>query len=307
MDHVLSSKVSIGLPVYNGSNFLPQALDSLLAQDYERLEIVVSDNGSEDDTADICTDYARRDSRIVYHRFATNVGAAKNYNKTFELSTGAFFKWATHDDLIRPTFVRRCLEVFAEQRDQQVFPSIVYPTSDFIDDQGHIIGRDKDRMHTLSRSPAIRAFRALQSMNMAAPVFGLMPREVMLKTRLIGSFVASDYVFMVEAAMLGPIVQFEDRLFLRRIHPQMSRKANTTKGDVLNWFDPNARSRLSMRQRLYLEYVRSAWNCKDLGFLGRLACTGAVVSGVGIRRAHVTAGRWKQKILSDRTRQPEVT
>jgi glycosyltransferase involved in cell wall biosynthesis len=53
--------VSIGLPVYNGDAFVERALDSLCAQDYEHLEIIVSDNASTDNTAKICRAAAERE------------------------------------------------------------------------------------------------------------------------------------------------------------------------------------------------------------------------------------------------------
>src|ERR1700736_1527871 len=55
--------VSIGMPVYNGENFLRQALSSLLAQDYPRFDLIISDNASDDGTEEICREYQARDSR----------------------------------------------------------------------------------------------------------------------------------------------------------------------------------------------------------------------------------------------------
>ena len=58
--------VSICIPVFNGQRFLCQALESLLAQDYENIEVVVLDNISTDDTREICLSYANRDARLRY-------------------------------------------------------------------------------------------------------------------------------------------------------------------------------------------------------------------------------------------------
>ena len=105
-------RVSIGMPVYNGAQFLEQAIESILAQTFTDLELVISDNASDDDTAAISNVYARKDSRIRYHRQSRNVGAAANYNFVFARSRGTFFKWAAHDDLTAPTFVERCVGAF---------------------------------------------------------------------------------------------------------------------------------------------------------------------------------------------------
>src|SRR5690242_8968780 len=102
-------KVTVGMPVYNGERYMRFALDSLLAQDFQDFEIVISDNASTDRTSEICAEYAARDSRVRYHRNATNIGASPNYNRTFELARGQYFKWCAHDDVCLPSFLSKCV------------------------------------------------------------------------------------------------------------------------------------------------------------------------------------------------------
>ncbi len=86
-------RVSIGLPVFNGERYLARAIDSILAQDFRDLELVVCDNASTDRTAEICAAYARRDPRVRYHRNPRNLGAGPNYDRCFHLARGEYFKW----------------------------------------------------------------------------------------------------------------------------------------------------------------------------------------------------------------------
>ncbi len=79
-------KIAIGLPVYNGANFLAAAIDSILAQSYADFELVISDNASTDNTEEICRAYAQRDRRVRYVRQPTNVGAANNHNLLVRMS-----------------------------------------------------------------------------------------------------------------------------------------------------------------------------------------------------------------------------
>ena len=105
-------RVSIGLPVYNGENYMAAAIDSLLAQTFTDFELIISDNASTDATEQICRDYAHRDGRIRYYREEVNRGAAWNFTHTFELARGEYFKWHAHDDLCaRPCWsaASRCL------------------------------------------------------------------------------------------------------------------------------------------------------------------------------------------------------
>ncbi|HEY9297142.1 MAG TPA: glycosyltransferase, partial [Phormidium sp.] len=77
--------VSIGMPVYNGDRYLRLALDSLLAQDYENFDLIISDNASTDKTQEICLEYAAKDSRIRYYRNQVNVGASENFKVVVDL------------------------------------------------------------------------------------------------------------------------------------------------------------------------------------------------------------------------------
>jgi glycosyltransferase involved in cell wall biosynthesis len=93
--------------VYNGGTLLRRALDSLLAQDYPSLEIVIRDNASKDDTEIISREYAARDPRIRYVRNPSNVGVVGNFRLALGDATGKYFMWAAHDDLWGRDYVSR--------------------------------------------------------------------------------------------------------------------------------------------------------------------------------------------------------
>ena len=287
--------VSIGLPVYNGANFLAQALESILAQDMGDFELIISDNGSTDETPDICARYAARDSRIHWQRQPSNMGAAKNYNLVFRLASARYFKWAAHDDLLMPQFLSHCIAAFETSAN---VPALVYPRSDFIDESGQVLRPDPATMHTGSAYPAVRVFRAIQGMSKVTSVFGLFHRDTLARTRLIGNYISSDYVLLVECALLGNIMHLEGApLFQRRFHQKMSVQANKTDQEVLRWFDPEARSKLTAQQRLYLEYLRSVYSIGGLTGFQRQLCAVSLISSVLSRRARVTAGRWRRQLF----------
>lgn len=100
----LLPKVTIGMPVYNGRDTLRPVLDSLLAQSFADFELIISDNASTDDTADICKEYAQRDSRIRYVRQEKNIGVA-NFKFVFLEARGEYFLWAADDDIRSPEFL----------------------------------------------------------------------------------------------------------------------------------------------------------------------------------------------------------
>ena len=97
--------VSIGLPVRNGERYLGEAVRSVLDQEYGRLELVISDNASDDGTEEICREFARSDARVRYHRQSQNIGLVANFNAVLHLATGTYFKWMGDDDWLTPTYV----------------------------------------------------------------------------------------------------------------------------------------------------------------------------------------------------------
>src|SRR5713226_3275180 len=92
------SLVSIGLPTHNRSASLRRAIASALAQDYRPIELIVSDNGSTDETETICRAAAEHDSRIKYLRQPENRGAAANFQAVLDHARGDFFLWLADDD-----------------------------------------------------------------------------------------------------------------------------------------------------------------------------------------------------------------
>ena len=100
MDKGWCPKVSIVIPVYNGSNYMREAIDSALAQTYENIEIIVVNDGSSDngDTERIALEYG---DRIRYfHKENGGVSSALNYG--ISQMTGEYFSWLSHDDVYHP-------------------------------------------------------------------------------------------------------------------------------------------------------------------------------------------------------------
>jgi glycosyltransferase involved in cell wall biosynthesis len=124
--------VSIGFPVYNGELTMRRALDSLLAQDYPNLELVISDNGSSDGTAAICQEYAQKDGRVRYYHVDQNQGQMWNFSRVLEEARGEYFMWSAHDDVWKPEFVRLL------QADLQAHPEAGVAMSgvDIVDESG---------------------------------------------------------------------------------------------------------------------------------------------------------------------------
>ena len=110
LDVTGSPRLTVGLPTYNGEEYLAQALDSLLAQTFTDFELIISDNASTDATESIARAYAARDPRIRYVRHPRNRGSAFNHTYVIREARGEYFKWASDDDLYAPDLLERCVE-----------------------------------------------------------------------------------------------------------------------------------------------------------------------------------------------------
>ena len=151
-------RVSIGMPVYNGANFLGQALESLLAQTYTDFELIISDNASSDATAEICRAFAGTDSRIRYTRTERTIGPAENHNRLVRMARGDYFRWAAHDDLCAPELLAKEVEVL--DRDRSVV--LVYPKTRIIDATGNTVEdyeQQLRRLRHLTFEVALRKMR----------------------------------------------------------------------------------------------------------------------------------------------------
>jgi glycosyltransferase involved in cell wall biosynthesis len=106
----MTARVSICLPAYNHGRFLGAAIQSALAQTYSDIEVIVSDNRSTDDTAQVVAALAKEDARIRYERAPQHVGMAENFNRCLALARGEYIKFLCADDLLEPQCVARLLE-----------------------------------------------------------------------------------------------------------------------------------------------------------------------------------------------------
>lgn len=203
--------VSVGVPVFNEEAGLPAALDSLLSQDYERLQVIVCDNVSTDATAEIARDYANRDSRIELHVADENRGAAHNFNRCFHLASGEYFTWASGHDLRLPEAIRKCFEPLEDD------PALVlcYPRALWRRRDGGTEAITDDTLETRGLPEAARLRMTLEELYNCNAVHGVIRSSSLSCTRLFRNCFGADHVLLAELSVLGGFHQLEDALFVR--------------------------------------------------------------------------------------------
>jgi glycosyltransferase involved in cell wall biosynthesis len=247
-------KVSIGLPVYNGENFLAPALESILNQTFEDFEFIISDNASTDRTEEICRTYAARDKRMRYYRNDSNLGASYNFNRVFELSSGQYFKWVAHDDLCDPTFVARCVAIL----DQDSSVALAFSKTRFIDEYGEFLHDYNYKVNVSSSKPSQRFFDLAGRDHIVVEVFGVIRSSLLRQSLLMGNYVGSDRVLLGELALHGRFFEIPDCLFFHREHAQRSTKAFPSLHSRTAWFDPGrAHLIVCPTWKLFVEHLAS--------------------------------------------------
>ena len=260
--------VSIGLPVYNGANYLRHAIDSILAQTYRDLELIISDNASTDGTAAICQEAAARDARVRVVRNAENIGAAGNYNAVFHASRGAYFKWAAHDDVLEPTFVERAVDVLERNPDVVLCSA----RTKKIDVAGNACGY-YDGDPAWADPARSRRFRSLIfTQHACTAVFGLIRREALAATPLIAPYVGSDRVLLAELALHGRVFEIPEELFSRRDHPGSSVRSFPDVRRRVVWFDPKKSAKFALPEWNYVFGYAGAVHRAKVSLVDRARC-----------------------------------
>lgn len=263
-----SGLVSIGLPVYNGQNFLEKTLKCLISQSYKDLEIIISDNASTDQTGKICKKYALLDNRIVYLRNKINKGASWNYNNVFYNSKGEYFKWAAHDDLFSKKYIEECIDVLNRNPSAILCHSKVLE----IDENENFIKPYNSCKIFENKNPVKRLLECICYPPSMCAVFGVFRSSILKKTRLIGNYSSSDRTLLGEIALRGPIIEIPKYLFFFRSHTNQHFKIYRTKHDRYRWYDTSNNSRLLFPQwRLFYEHLISV-NRVPLKISQRLFC-----------------------------------
>ena len=298
---IAGPRVTIGMPVFDGEAFLREALDSVLAQSFRDFEVVLSDNGSQDATPEICRDYVRRDARLRYFRSASNRGAAWNFNRVVELARGSYFMWLAHDDRLMPDYLQHCVSVL----DEDPAIAVCYSRFDIIDREGQKLETPDFKLPSDSLDPIAR-YRCLvhadHKQHLATEIFGLMRTELLRATPCMAGWAHADRCLLLRLALLGRFQQVPRCLIQHRRHSGQSMAVlpqHVGRGSLLRmlsrgfaerlgtgpmppteWFDPRKRDCVSFPDWRRARDYFSAITASPLGWRAKLRCRAVAVSWV---------------------------
>lgn len=282
----VTPRLSVGLPVYNGEEYLRPALDAVLGQTYTDFELVISSNASTDSTDEICQEYAARDPRIRFFRQEHNIGAAPNHDYVFRQSRGELFKWVSSDDLYARDLFERCIALLDEHPEAV----LAHAWGAAIDGDGNVTQALEYPLNTESPRPSER----LRSMMLdgdtpgalcADDFYGVIRAEALRSVKPHGSYYHADYTFTAQLALLGTFVQVPDWLYFRRHHA--GRLSLSDIQTACANLDPKRSDRRrNPAVRLVAEYLLSwfaAVGRAPLPVRERIACYGQILRWIASR------------------------
>lgn len=207
--------VSIIIPVYNGSDYLAVCIESALAQTYERIEIIVVNDGSTDDgkTAAIARRYGER----IRYIEKENGGVSSALNRGIDAMHGEYFSWLSHDDAYAPTKIEASLAMYARHA-LNPKRAIVATGTAFIDERGEPLRRPTRKV--AGYYPAEAMFKQLLLASTLNGCALLIPREAFAERRfsLEDRFI-QDWMCWVNLTLDGFMFYVMDEpLVYSRIH-----------------------------------------------------------------------------------------
>jgi ADP-heptose:LPS heptosyltransferase/glycosyltransferase involved in cell wall biosynthesis len=133
----MSCTLSVLIPTYNYGRYLPEAIDSVLSQDFTDFEVLIGDDASTDDSADVIRRYAARDSRIRIQLHSANLGLAANWNWCLQQARGKYIKYLFGDDCLASRHALGRMVALLEARPGAVLAA----TARFVlDDSSAVVG-----------------------------------------------------------------------------------------------------------------------------------------------------------------------
>jgi len=130
--------ISIIVPIYNIGKYLPRCIDSILSQTHENLEIILINDGSTDNSGEICDEYASKDTRIIV-KHQENAGVSTARNVGLEIAKGEWIGFVDADDWVEPAMFEKLLNAALTNNTQLSFCNYI---------KHHESGKTKSRIHS---------------------------------------------------------------------------------------------------------------------------------------------------------------
>ncbi len=208
--------VSIGVPVRNGAAFLEEALQLLVEQTHDNIEIIVSDNASNDGSGDIIERFANDDSRIKLYKQLHTLTAFENFRFVFERASGDYFMWAACDDRRSLDNVQRLLAAIQAHPEASLAFGDVAEFSDFTQWQSAVpMSYPFETRPNESKYERLRRYTRINCLH----IYGLIRRDALQSYEWLDIDNGPDIPLLVHLAFIGEFVRAEGGCFYYHAPP----------------------------------------------------------------------------------------
>lgn len=207
--------VSLGMPLYNQTRFLPQALDSLLSQTYGNFKLIVSDDSTEPGPGQIVKSYADKDQRIIYHQNKYRKGLIDNWRNCFHIADEMdYFAWVGDHDAWHPHWLESMVHALSTHNSVV----LAYSQTVNIDKEGRTLDKKiKPGLSTLGLNDTQRLKVVCeQGRGFGNMVYGLFRARALRQAGVFPRVMWPDVILCLKLALQGDIHQVDEELWYRR-------------------------------------------------------------------------------------------
>jgi glycosyltransferase involved in cell wall biosynthesis len=206
-----SHLISIGMPLFNSDKLVRRSLNAIVNQTYKNIEIIISDNGSNDNTLAICEEFSKLDPRIKIYAHKINKGPGWNFDFVLSESRGDYFLWAAYDDIYDVRFIEECYKKLSQNNAAiGCCSEITFINSDNVINSSWT--NSYINIDTENLSKVDKLLTVFQRVGWYA-TYSLWRTLPLKTTRATDKIFGGDVLHTLKMITLGDILKVKDRLF----------------------------------------------------------------------------------------------
>ena len=265
--------MTIAIPTYQRAAQLRRAIESVLAQDYEPIELIISDNASTDGTRELCEDYTARHPSIQYVRQPANVGPTANFQHLRPLAGGDYFMYLGDDDWLDPGYVSACVASIEDNPGRSLVAGrVFYHGPDGVDPDAYPVDiEDVD--------PRRRVLRYCRGVRANGVFYGVVPTFLDRRVPVMRNVLGGDWLHVMALAYLGQVHTLDEVVVHRTVGGTTVDLANVAATLGLGWF-PATAPQIAIAYAVFREIAVESPLYAGLGRRGRIwlgARSGAIL------------------------------
>ena len=208
-------KIGLGMPLYNQVRYLPEALNSLLAQTYRDFRLVIADDSTEPEPGRIVQSFAARDHRIIYYKNESRMGMVDNWKNCFRLAGNVdYFAWVGDHDVWHPDWLHSMVRVLEAE------PNVVlaYPMTIPINSEGKRREKKPRPLFSTLGLDDTERVRAVSKYGrgFGKMVYGLFRAAALHRAGVFRKVLFPDVILLLELSLQGDIHQVDAELWQNR-------------------------------------------------------------------------------------------